>query len=302
MPPPTEPAGSEGPPEPPSQSPVESPPRRVLRHRPEKRGRPSLPDGAQIVYRIGRSILRCDRDDLEDTLHQFHANPDIQNECQDVLGNAQQFLTEKYLTTKGNHYVAKCDIPAGVRVAFYSGFIERADARHSRNHEMQLGAGLRFEATIDGSPGLWLADDARPGRLQIVNHCCRPGNNCVCVSVVCTSTFLPLHVLVTKQNIEAGTELTFPYQEPCFKKGVPFIARNAFWQDASSLTSVPRGMEVVHCSCQRPCPNGWGRLEKRRPHPPLPPPPPPPPPLSPPPCFMHCLLPSWTLFRPALHP
>ena len=271
--PPNEPAGSEGPPIPPSQNPVEAPPRRVLRPRPEKRGRPSLPNGARIVYRVGRSILRCDRDDLEDTLLQFHANPDIQDECRDVLENAKQYLTARYLATKGHHYIAACDIPAGVRVAFYSGFIERADVRHSRDHEMHLdGTGLGFEATIDGTPGLCPADDMRPGRLQIVNHCCSPGNNCDCILVECRLTLLPLYVLITKIAIVAGTELTFPYQEVRFKNGVPAIPRSAFWQDATSLTVVPRGMEVVYCRCQSPCPNGWGRLEKKRPHPPTHPP------------------------------
>jgi hypothetical protein len=140
--------------------------------------------------------------------------------------------------------------------------------------------GLGFHVTIDGTPGREPEDDARPGRLQIVNHCCLPGNNCDCDIVTCSVTFLSLYVLVSNVAIPAGDEVTFPYQEPRVENGTPVIARGAFWQDADSLVA-PRGMEVVRCRCQRICPNGWGRLEKRRPHHPLAPPPPPP--LPPPP-------------------
>ena len=214
---------------------------------------------------------------MEDTLLDFHANPVIQSECRTVLDNATKYLRAQHLPRKGNHYVATCNIPAGVRLAFYSGFIERADSdvRPSRDHEMHMGeTGLGFHVTIDGTPGREPEDDARPGRLQIVNHCCLPGNNCDCDIVTCSVTFLSLYVLVSNVAIPAGDEVTFPYQEPRVENGTPVIARGAFWQDADSLVA-PRGMEVVRCRCQRICPNGWGRLEKRRPHHPLAPPPPP---------------------------
>ena len=288
MPAPSEPAGPEGALIPSSPGPEAEQLRRSSRPRPEKRGRPSLHAGAQIVYRVGRTILRRDRDDLEDTLLDFHANPVIQNECRTVLDNAAQYLKAQFLPRKGDHYVASCDIPAGVRLAFYSGFIERAAARHSRDHEMHMGeVGLGFKVTIDGTPGREPEDDARLGRLQIVNHCCRPGNNCDCLIITCNITFLPLYVLVSNVAITAGDEVAFPYQEPHVENGTPVIARGAFWQDADSLTVVPRGMEVIRCRCQRICPNGWGRLEKTKPPQSAPAPPHPPPPhiphTSPPP-------------------
>jgi len=233
--------------------------RRSGRTRPEKRGRSSLPVGAQIVYRVGRTIRRKDQEDLEETLIQFHANTAIQDECRDVLANAGRYLSAQYLPGKGNHYVAACDIPAGVRLAFYSGFIERADASHSRDHEMHMGeVGLGYQVTIDGTPGREPEDDARPGRLQIVNHSCRPHNNCDSVTVVCRDTFLVLYVLVSNVAITKGIEVTFPYQEVNLENGAPRIARGAFWQHAASLKKIPKGMEVIHCICQRPCPNGWG--------------------------------------------
>ncbi len=95
--------------------------------------------------------------------------------------------------------------------------------------------GLGYDVTIDGTPGLVLEDDVLPGRLQIINHCCRPGNNCDIVTVVCEDTFLALYVLVSNAvgGIAAGTEVTFPCQEPHLVNGVPTIARRAFWQRGS---------------------------------------------------------------------
>ena len=270
---PTQPegTGSEGGPGSPSHEPAGAPPRRSSRNRPVKRGRLSLPAGAQIVYRVGRSIPRLKRDDLEDTLLDFHANPVIQDECRTALVNADRYLLAQHRPRKGHHYVAARNIPAGMRLAFYSGLVERADVRHARDHEMHMGeVGLGFDVTIDGTPGLVPEDDARPGRLQIINHACRPGNNCDLVTVVCEITFVSLYVLVSNTDIDAGTELTFPYQEPHLVNGVPTIARGAFWQNAATLTVIPKGMRVVRCQCQSECPNGWGRLEKIPPHPPPP--------------------------------
>ena len=265
--------GLEGGPGSPSQGPAGAPPRRSSRNRPVKRGRTSLPAGAQVVYRVGRSIPRLKRDDLEDTLLDFHANPVIQYECRTALENAERYLLAQHRPRKGHHYVAARNIPAGMRLAFYSGLVERADVRHARDHEMHMGEiGLGFEVTIDGTPGLVPEDDLRPGRLQIINHCCRPGNNCDVVAVVCEVTFVTLYVLVSNTDIDAGIELTFPYQEPRLVNGVPSIARGAFWQNAETITVIPRGMRVVRCQCQSKCPNGWGRLERDVPHPHPPPP------------------------------
>ena len=261
--------GLEGGPGSPSQGPAGAPPRRSSRNRPVKRGRTSLPAGAQVVYRVGRSIPRLKRDDLEDTLLDFHANPVIQYECRTALENAERYLLAQHRPRKGHHYVAARNIPAGMRLAFYSGLVERADVRHARDHEMHMGEiGLGFEVTIDGTPGLVPEDDLRPGRLQIINHCCRPGNNCDVVAVVCEVTFVTLYVLVSNTDIDAGIELTFPYQEPRLVNGVPSIARGAFWQNAATITVIPRGMRVVRCQCQSKCPNGWGRLERDVTHPP----------------------------------
>ena len=243
--------GLEGGPGSPSQGPAGAPPRRSSRNRPVKRGRTSLPTGAQVVYRVGRSIPRLKRDDLEDTLLDFHANPVIQYECRTALENAERYLLAQHRPRKGHHYVAARNIPAGMRLAFYSGLVERADVRHARDHEMHMGEiGLGFEVTIDGTPGLVPEDDLRPGRLQIINHCCRPGNNCDVVAVVCEVTFVTLYVLVSNTDIDAGIELTFSYQEPRLVNGVPSIARGAFWQNAATITVSPRGMRVVRCQFQ----------------------------------------------------
>ena len=121
---------------------------------------------------------------------------------------------------------------------------------------MHIGeAGLGYAVTIDGTPGLVPEDDTRPGRLQIINHRCMPHNNCRVESVLCTDTLWPLFVLVSTRDIPEGIEVTFPYQEPHTVRGVPTIARGAFWQAAASLTDVPIGMHVVLCQCQQVCLN-----------------------------------------------
>jgi hypothetical protein len=113
-----------------------------------------------------------------------------------------------------------------VLLAFYSGFVERADARHSRNHEMYMSeVGLGFPVSIDGTPSRAPEDDARPGRLQIINHCCRPANNYDSGMDMCETTFLSLYVLVSNVNIAAGSEITFPYQEIHMDNGTSVIAR-----------------------------------------------------------------------------
>ena len=256
--------------DPPPPSSTEAPIRRAgLRPRPEKRCRPVLPPDATIVYRIGSSIGRVDRANLEETLLEFHTNPEIQGRCRDITVNAERYLTALNLPGKGDHYIAATTIPAGTPVAFYSGFFEKSGGFHSRLHDMWMGeVGLDFPVTIDATPGRALGDDARPGKLQLVNHACRPGNNAECVSETCSVTFLSLKILVTNQEVGKGLELCFPYQEAETRDGAPFIAAGAFWRRAESLPAEPTGFELVRCSCQGlTCPNGWGRFEK------LPPPP-----------------------------
>jgi hypothetical protein len=120
------------------------------------------------VYRVGRTIPRQNQDGSRgyDTLLELHANPVIQDECRTAVENAGRYLEARHLPRKGNHCVAARNIPAGMRLAFYSGLVERADARHARDREMHMGeVGLGFEVTIDsdGTPGLVPEDDARPG-------------------------------------------------------------------------------------------------------------------------------------------
>ena len=112
--------------------------RRILRPRPEKRAR-VCSNSAVTVYRVGPSIAPGDREDLADTLRQFHSSERIQSECTAVLENAQKYLTLGSLAAKGSHYTAAREIPAREWIAFYSGFLERADACHARDHEMCLG-------------------------------------------------------------------------------------------------------------------------------------------------------------------
>jgi hypothetical protein len=103
MPGPSDPMGPEGAPVPPSPDQAEVPSSRSSRTCPEKCERSGLPAGVQIVYRVGSTILRRGRDDLEDTLLQFHSNPVIQDQCRAVLDNAEQYLTVLHLPHKGDH-------------------------------------------------------------------------------------------------------------------------------------------------------------------------------------------------------
>ncbi len=84
---------------------------------------------------------------------------------------------------------------------------------HATRRTMRCTWVRQGSGTIDGTPGREPENDARLGRLQIVNHCYWPGNNCDFVIVTCNITFLSLYVLVSNVVIPA-VGCTFPYQEP----------------------------------------------------------------------------------------
>jgi hypothetical protein len=100
----------------PPPSSTEAPIRRAgLRPRPEKQGRLVLPPNATIMYRIGSSIGRVDRVNLEETLHYFHTNPQIQALFRAITVNEERYLTANNLPGKGDHYIAAMNIPAGLQ-------------------------------------------------------------------------------------------------------------------------------------------------------------------------------------------
>ena len=99
--------------------------RRSLRPRPPPRARPGPRADATILYTVGRSIPRSDRNDLEVLLDQFHASEDLQARCTAVNTNAQQYLTLEHVEGQGQSYKATTLIPSGTLLAAYSGSLER---------------------------------------------------------------------------------------------------------------------------------------------------------------------------------
>ena len=132
------------------------------------------------------------QNELEPLLEAFHSNEWIQDQCREALRNASEYL--QLLELEGDEfYVAKKHIPPGKRLAVYSGFAREAEYGHNtrRQHDLHIGdIGIGCSLVIDGSPGLSAQDDARPGRLQMINHGCEPHNNCVCTRELCECILL----------------------------------------------------------------------------------------------------------------
>jgi hypothetical protein len=80
----------------------------------------------------------------------------------------------------GQRYRAKILIPTGTLLAVYSGSLEwvQPGEEDSLNHSMAQGKiDFQYDLLVNGTPR---PGDTRPGRLQLVNHCCEPGNTAVC--------------------------------------------------------------------------------------------------------------------------
>jgi hypothetical protein len=199
--------------------------------------------GSTILYTVGLSIPRSDCKDLEILLDQFHANEELQAMCRSVATNAECYITLENVNGLGQteRYKATILIPTGTLLAVYSGSLERVQPceEDSLNHIMALcKVDFQYGLLVNGTtrPG-----DTRPGRLQLVNHCCEPGNTAVCEEWSCDVTGLIAYFLCSKQDILPKQEVTFAYQTPTFKKGVQVYPSRHFWKQAASLPSCEEG-------------------------------------------------------------
>ena len=80
----------------------------------------------------------------------------------------------------GQWYIAVEEIPLGKFLAAYFGSLERLrpGVMDFLNHSMAQGElVLDDELFVDGTPR---EGGTRPGRFQLFNHSCEPGNNAVC--------------------------------------------------------------------------------------------------------------------------
>ena len=112
--------------------------RRSSRTRAARRERPRPAEDAIILYRIG-PIPRRVRHELAELLDAFHANAEIQAQCRKAQRNASEYLLLKE-TGDECSYVAAKRIPAGVRLAAYSGFIrEEKPGNTRRRHDVHIG-------------------------------------------------------------------------------------------------------------------------------------------------------------------
>jgi hypothetical protein len=225
--------------------------------------RPGPREDALILYRIGHSIGRKDRNDLTALLDDFHANEEIQRLCRVATTNASHYLFFHRTEGQEPYYVAAIEIPPDTFLAVYSGFLEQLRSRRGQRHDMSLGRlDFAYPLCVDGTPGRG-GDDSRPGQMQLVNHCCRPGNNAESVEIHCDVTGLTAFFLrsTSDRSIAPGEEIRFPYQEVVIKNGKKQYPQDGFWKKAASLPSPPRNQKWVVCNCAEPCPNGYGRLQ-----------------------------------------
>ena len=184
-----------------------------LRPRPVPRARPGPRTDSVLLYSVGRSIPRSDRNDLEVLLNQFHANQELQDRCSTVEINARLYLTLDQAEGLGQRYTATILIPAGTLLAVYFGSLEqvRSGEEYALNHSRAQGRlDFNYELLIDGTPR---RGETHPGCLQLVNHCCKPGNNAVCEEWSCPDTGLTAFFLRSERDILPGVEVKFPYQE-----------------------------------------------------------------------------------------
>lgn len=236
-----------------------------LRPRPVPRARPGPRTDSVLLYSVGRSIPRSDRNDLEVLLNQFHANQELQDRCSTVEINARRYLTLDQAEGLGQRYTATILIPAGTLLAVYFGSLEqvRSGEEYALNHSRAQGRlDFNYELLIDGTPR---RGETHPGCLQLVNHCCKPGNNAVCEEWSCPDTGLTAFFLRSERDILPGVEVKFPYQEPTFKNGVQVYPANHFWKEAAALPPLRKGWHLVECNCAGTpghCPNGYGRHER----------------------------------------
>ena len=118
-----------------------------------------------LLYSVGRSIPRSDRNDLEVLLNQFHANDEHQARCKTVEINARRYLTLDHAEDLGQRYKATILIPAGIYLAVYFGSLERARSGEEDvlNHSMAQGRlDFNYALLIDGTPR---RGETHPGRL-----------------------------------------------------------------------------------------------------------------------------------------
>ena len=271
-PPPPPPAAAHPDPAPPPAAPP--PLRRSSRTRAPTRPRPQPAADAIILYTIG-NIPQRDRHELQAALDAFHANRYLQDQCRLILEDAQRYLIPEHVDGQGAGYKARQDIPAGTRLAVYSGQISRFGTDPG-NHFLSLAdLGFGYPLVADGTPPADAASAPVPvGQMQMLNHACPPFANCASDELVCDDTGLPLSFVYAIHPIAAGTSVRFSYQSR--------VTSSSFWRDESTLGTPLRGYETLRCGCAKPrrCPNKYARHERRA-RAPLPAPAPPLPPLLP---------------------
>ena len=192
--------------------------RDCLRPRPPTRVRPGPSANSVVLYTVGKSIRKKDFHALQHLLDRFHSDEAqvtyngnffrLQDLCREVNDNANLYLRlDDSVEELGQRYIAVSGIPAGTLLAVYFGSIERfrPGAMDFLNHSLAQGKlDLDYELFVDGTPR---EGDTRPGRLQLFNHCCEPGNNAVCEEWECSETGLIAYFLRSIDVIATGSEV-----------------------------------------------------------------------------------------------
>ncbi len=252
--------------------------RDCLRPRPPARARPGPSANAVILYTVGKSIRPKDRNALQSLLDRFHSDEAevfykgetllLQDLCRETNTNANRYLQlDDSVEDLGQRCIATEEIPRGKLLAAYFGSLERLrpGVTDFLNHSMAQGQlDLDDELYVDGTPR---EGDTRPGRFQLFNHCCEPGNNAVSEEWECRETGLIAYFLRSSDVIAPGEEVRFPYQQPTIIHGVQEYPANKFWKKAADLPPASKSLRLVECNCAgQPgaCPNGYGRLERIR--------------------------------------
>mmetsp|Transcript_37221 Transcript_37221/g.99058 ORF Transcript_37221/g.99058 Transcript_37221/m.99058 type:complete len:2324 (+) Transcript_37221:2749-9720(+) len=237
---------------------------RLLRKRLAQQDASGDAHGYTEIYTCG-SVPDVIRAELDSMIFAFHHESEVQRKVRKIMHNADRLLRFEHIQGQGGGYRATQNIPEGTELAIYFGTIRSTDISLCGDHELHLGdlgLGVSCTLTIDGTPGR----TRRPGMLQLVNHACRPQNNCTSVWMDSPSG-LGMSILRSCRPILSGEQITYTYHPP--RPRNPVRSRGPdmlFWREGSPARTKP-GHRLVRCRCAGnfACPNGFWRQEKLSP-------------------------------------
>ena len=194
----------------------------------------------RLVYVIGR-VLDDEHMSIEREVNTFNGHPDIQEKCRNLEVAGHRYL-RRVKSKFGTSLVAKVDIPGGTELCYYIGTIFAARYNPPGNHCIDMGLGLRINASR-------LPHNLCTGAcMHQLQHSCNPNST--------VDEFVP-------NGYNGDFVLLICSSSTFIKKGAAVTIRYGpkMWQRFDDLPErVPPNFTRIRCLCSEPCPEGAGRL------------------------------------------